>query len=64
MRADPIEEPPVVRDDNRTSSEVLQSLLQCAYGIYIGIIGRLIKQQYIGLAAQCQCQVQAVTLTA
>ena len=60
---DTIQEPTVVRDNYRTTCEVLQALLQCTKGVYIDIVGWLIEQDYVTLLLQSQSEVQAVALT-
>ena len=50
-------------DDYGTSGKVLQALFQGAHGVHVNVVSGLVKQQDIGFALQCQCQMQTVALT-
>src|SRR5581483_3816703 len=60
---DAIEEPAVVRDDHGATGEVDQRLLECAQGLDIQIVGRLIEQQYVAAGSQHLGQVHAIALS-
>ena len=45
MRGNTVEEPAIVRDDNRATGEVFQAFFQRAQRFNIQIIGRFIEQQ-------------------
>src|SRR3990172_12488846 len=47
MCCDAVEEPTVMADDNGATRKILQSLFEGAQGVYVQIIGRLVKQQDI-----------------
>ena len=63
MCTDTVEEPTIVANHYGTTCEVLQTFLQSTQGVHVNIVGRLVQKQYVRLGFQCQCQVQAVTLT-
>ena len=48
VRADTVEEPTVVRDNNGTAGKVLQTFLQCAEGVHIYIVGGLVQKEHVG----------------
>ena len=52
MRTDTVEEPTVVRNDDRTTGEVLQSFFECPECVHIDIVGRFVEQQHIRLGLQ------------
>ena len=52
-----VEEPAIVGDYYCTASEVLQTFFQRAESVNIDIVGWLIKQEYVGLGFERQCQV-------
>lgn len=43
MRADAVEEPSVVTDNDSTARKVLESFLKGAEGINVDIVGRLVE---------------------
>ena len=50
-------------DDNRTTCEVLETLLKSTECVHVDIIGRLVKEKHVTALFQCHCKVQTVTLT-
>ena len=63
MRADTIEEPAVVADDDGTAGKGLKTFFECSQGVHVDIVGRLVEQQHIALLLQGDGQMQTVTLT-
>jgi len=47
MCCNPVEEPPVVRDNHGASRKVFEAFFQRAECVYVNIIGRLIQEQNI-----------------
>ena len=64
MGADAVEEPAVVADDDGASGEVLEAFLKGAHGVYVDVVGRLVEEEYVGLALEGECEVEAVALAA
>ena len=48
VRSHAIEEPAIVRDDDRASGEILQRFLQRRQGVDVEIVRRLVEQQNVG----------------
>src|SRR5659263_34990 len=63
MRCNTVKEPAVMRDDHRTSGEILKAFFQRPQRVDIDVICGFIKQQYVGSALKCQCQMQPVSLS-
>src|SRR5688572_17187817 len=63
VRRDPVEKPPIVRDDDRAPRELQQRLLERAQRVDVEIVRRLVEQQYVAPRLQQLRQVQAVSLT-
>ena len=58
MRTDTIEEPTVVRNDDRTTGEVLQSFFECSECVHINIVGRFVDQRLSDLQREPESQGQ------
>ena len=52
-----------MRNNYGAACEILQTFFQRTQCVNINIVGRLIEQQYIGLALECQSQVQTVSFS-
>ena len=59
---DAVEEPAVVRDDDRAAGEVEQRLFERAQGVDVEVVGRFVEQQQVAAPLQQLRQVQAVAL--
>ena len=59
--SDTVEEPSVVADDHGAAGKILQCLFQGAHGVYVQVIGRLVKEKDIGLFLQHAGQMDAVS---
>ena len=64
MRAQPVQEKPVVADDDRAAGEILDGGFQRLQGFHIQIVGRLVQQQHIAARAQQFRHMHAVALAA
>eukprot|EP00964_Phaeocystis_antarctica_P129161 scaffold93021_cov54-Phaeocystis_antarctica.AAC.2 len=64
VRADAVEEPAVVRYDERAASEVLQRLLERAQRLDVEIVGGLVEQQQVAALPQRLGEVHAPPLAA
>ena len=64
MGNDAVEEPAVVRDDDRAAAEVEQRLFQRAQGFDVEVVGRFVEQQQVAAALQQLRQVHAVAFAA
>ena len=53
MRAHPVEEVPVVRDDNQRAVVADQKLLEPVDRVEVQMVGRLVEEQGFGMAEQC-----------
>jgi hypothetical protein len=47
MRAEPVEEEPVVADDHRAAREILQRVLQRAERLHVEVVRRLVEQEHV-----------------
>ncbi len=61
---DAVEKPAVVADDHGAPGKILQGLFQGAHGVYVQVVGRLIKEKDIGLFLQHAGQMDAVSFPA
>ena len=52
-----------MRNNHRTTGEVLQTFFECSKCVHIDIVGWFVKQQHIRLGFQCEGQMQAVSFT-
>ena len=64
VRRDAVEEPTVVRDDYRTTCEIVQTFFQRTQRVHVDVVGRFVEQQYVALLLECEGQVQAVAFPA
>ena len=48
MGGDTIQKPAVVADHHRTAAEIFQGFFQCPQGVYVQVVGWLVKEQDIG----------------
>ena len=64
MRADTVEEPAVVTDDDGTAGEGFETFLQGAQRVDVDVVGRLVEEQHVALLLQGDGQMQTVALTA
>ena len=63
MRADTVEEPAVVTDDDGTAGEGFETFLQGAQRVDVDVVGRLVEEQHVALLFQGDGQMQTVALT-
>ena len=63
MGTDTVKEPTVMRDNHRTSGKLLKTFLKSTKGIYVDIVGRLVKEKNVTLLLQSHSEMQTVTLT-
>jgi hypothetical protein len=47
VRGDAVEEPAIVRDDDRAAGEALEGLLERADGVHVEVVGRLVEQEHV-----------------
>src|SRR6476469_3889437 len=64
VRRDPVEEPPVVGDDDRTARELEQRVLERAEGLDVEVVGRLVEEQEVAALLEGEGEVEAVALAA
>ena len=64
MRANPVEEEAVVRDDHGAACEIHQRIFQRAQGFDVEVVGRFVKEQHIAALFQEPRHMHAVALTA
>src|SRR6476620_191910 len=63
VRRDPVEEPPVVGDDDRTARELEQGVLERAEGLDVEVVGGLVEQQQVAALLEGEREVETVALT-
>src|SRR5215218_6216421 len=59
---DAVEEPAVVRDDDRAAGEFEQRVLERAQRVDVEVVGRLVEQEQVAAAAQQLREVDAIAL--
>ena len=64
VRADAIEEPAVVRDNNGTSGEGFETFLEGAERVHVDVVRRLVEEEDVGFGLERERQMEAVTLAA
>ena len=60
----PVEEEAVVADDHRAAREILERFLECAQGLDVEVVGRLVEQQDVAALLQHLGDMDAVALAA
>src|SRR5699024_2422010 len=64
VRRDPVEEPAVVRDDDRAARELEQRVLERAEGLDVEVVRGLVEQEEVATLLERERQVETVALTA
>ena len=64
VRRHPVEEPPVVRDDDGAAGEVEQRVLERAERLDVQVVGRLVEEQQVAALLEGERQVEPVALAA
>jgi hypothetical protein len=64
MRAQPVEEEPVVADDDGAAGEILDGGLQGLQGFDIQVVGRLVEEKDVAARTQKFCHMDAVAFAA
>src|SRR5512140_749251 len=64
VRRDPVQEPPVVADDDRAASELEERILERPERIDVQVVGRLVEQEQISTLSERPREMQAVHLAA
>src|SRR4029078_336514 len=62
VRRDPVEKPPVVTADHRTTGEILKTFFQCSQRIDVEIVRWLIENDEVGPFLEHACEMDAVAL--
>ena len=62
--AHPLEQVPVVRDDDQRARPAVEQVLERGEGVGVEVVGRLVEQQHVGLADEQPQQLQPPALAA